>query len=101
MRQNANVCARTPNDPPTLIRLPRRPGLRPDAIETQPQPPRGRQSGSGFETTCMTESGRRPCVSIARQGAHNMLYIVLATMGMLIVGLVVWLLLKRQEADSD
>jgi len=30
-----------------------------------------------------------------------MLYIVLATMGMLIVGLVVWLLLKRQEADSD
>ncbi|MCH8006339.1 MAG: hypothetical protein IH888_08930 [Planctomycetes bacterium] len=49
----------------------------------------------------MTESGRRPCVSIARQGAHNMLYIVLATMGMLIVGLVVWLLLKRQEADSD
>ncbi len=30
-----------------------------------------------------------------------MLYIVLASMGMLIVGLVVWLLLQRQEADSD
>jgi len=30
-----------------------------------------------------------------------MLYIVLASMGMLIVGLVVWRLLQRQEADSD
>ncbi len=30
-----------------------------------------------------------------------MLYIVLASMGMLIVGLVVWRLLQRQEADRD